>query len=111
MNNKNNIFFFFLIHFSQCNIGREPFPLPPAPAPASLEPESYYEDPQPYDPISINGTSLIEPKGALHTNYPLQLILFFDLVQKWLGYWFLLLLLLSYESEPVVIECSVWAPL
>ncbi|ROI81876.1 Actin filament-associated protein 1-like 2 [Anabarilius grahami] len=37
-----------------CNIGREPFPLPPAPAPASLEPESYYEDPQPYDPISIN---------------------------------------------------------
>ncbi|XP_048026499.1 actin filament-associated protein 1-like 2 isoform X2 [Megalobrama amblycephala] len=37
-----------------CNIGREPFPLPPAPAPACLEPESYYEDPQPYDPISIN---------------------------------------------------------
>lgn len=82
MNNENNIFLFFLIHFSQCNIGREPFPLPPAPAPASLEPESYYEDPQPYDPISINGTSLIEPKGALHTNYPLQLILFFDVHVK-----------------------------
>ncbi|XP_016122736.1 actin filament-associated protein 1-like 2 [Sinocyclocheilus grahami] len=37
-----------------CNMGREPFPLPPPPAPASIEPESYYEDPQPYDPISIN---------------------------------------------------------
>lgn len=37
-----------------CNMGREPFPLPQAPAPASMENESYYEDPQPYDPININ---------------------------------------------------------
>ncbi|XP_058649430.1 actin filament-associated protein 1-like 2 isoform X2 [Onychostoma macrolepis] len=37
-----------------CTLGREPFPLPPAPAPACIETESYYEDPQPYDPISIN---------------------------------------------------------
>jgi len=60
--------------FSQCNLGREPFPLPPAPAPASLVPESYYEDPQPYDPISINGTSLFGPKGPLHANYLLLVI-------------------------------------
>ncbi|KAA0725079.1 Actin filament-associated protein 1-like 2 [Triplophysa tibetana] len=31
------------------NIGREPFPLPPTPAPASLETEGYYEEAQPYD--------------------------------------------------------------
>uniref|UniRef100_A0A8C2A825 Actin filament-associated protein 1-like 2 n=1 Tax=Cyprinus carpio TaxID=7962 RepID=A0A8C2A825_CYPCA len=37
-----------------CNMVREPFPLPPTPAPACIETESYYEDPQPYDPISIN---------------------------------------------------------
>ncbi|KAI2658384.1 Actin filament-associated protein 1-like 2 [Labeo rohita] len=41
-------------HERQCNMGREPFPLPPAPAPACIQPEGYYEDPQPYDPISIN---------------------------------------------------------
>ncbi|XP_073723130.1 actin filament-associated protein 1-like 2 isoform X3 [Misgurnus anguillicaudatus] len=31
------------------NIGREPFPLPPAPDPASLDTEGYYEEAQPYD--------------------------------------------------------------
>lgn len=31
------------------NIGREPFPLPPTPAPASLDTEGYYEEAQPYD--------------------------------------------------------------
>ncbi|XP_067225000.1 actin filament-associated protein 1-like 2 isoform X2 [Chanodichthys erythropterus] len=50
-----------------CNIGREPFPLPPAPAPASLEPESYYEDPQPYDPISINEDT--EPVSSSYESY------------------------------------------
>ncbi|XP_059388453.1 actin filament-associated protein 1-like 2 isoform X2 [Carassius carassius] len=49
-----------------CNIGREPFPLPPAPAPACLETESYYEDPQPYDPISINDT---EPVSSSYESY------------------------------------------
>ncbi|XP_048026500.1 actin filament-associated protein 1-like 2 isoform X3 [Megalobrama amblycephala] len=50
-----------------CNIGREPFPLPPAPAPACLEPESYYEDPQPYDPISINEDT--EPVSSSYESY------------------------------------------
>ncbi|XP_052426969.1 actin filament-associated protein 1-like 2 isoform X2 [Carassius gibelio] len=49
-----------------CNMGREPFPLPPAPAPACLETESYYEDPQPYDPISINDT---EPVSSSYESY------------------------------------------
>ncbi|KAG1954914.1 actin filament-associated protein 1-like [Pimephales promelas] len=53
--------------FSQCNLGREPFPLPPAPAPASLVPESYYEDPQPYDPISINEDT--EPVSSSYESY------------------------------------------
>ncbi|XP_077056773.1 actin filament-associated protein 1-like 2 isoform X2 [Siphateles boraxobius] len=50
-----------------CNLGREPFPLPPAPAPASLMPESYYEDPQPYDPISINEDT--EPVSSSYESY------------------------------------------
>lgn len=45
-------------------MGREPFPLPQAPAPASMENESYYEDPQPYDPININGTSPIGSRNS-----------------------------------------------
>ncbi|XP_051524052.1 actin filament-associated protein 1-like 2 isoform X2 [Myxocyprinus asiaticus] len=32
-----------------CNLGRDPFPLPPTPAPASIEGEGYYEEAQPYD--------------------------------------------------------------
>ncbi|XP_016367551.1 actin filament-associated protein 1-like 2 isoform X2 [Sinocyclocheilus rhinocerous] len=50
-----------------CNMGREPFPLPPPPAPASIEPESYYEDPQPYDPISINEDT--EPVSSSYESY------------------------------------------
>ncbi|XP_073684243.1 actin filament-associated protein 1-like 2 isoform X2 [Garra rufa] len=50
-----------------CNIGREPFPLPPAPAPACIQPEGYYEDPQPYDPISINEDT--EPVSSSYESY------------------------------------------
>ncbi|XP_059387084.1 actin filament-associated protein 1-like 2 isoform X2 [Carassius carassius] len=50
-----------------CNMGREPFPLPPIPASASIEPESYYEDPQPYDPISINEDT--EPLSSSYESY------------------------------------------
>ncbi|XP_050980357.1 actin filament-associated protein 1-like 2 isoform X2 [Labeo rohita] len=50
-----------------CNMGREPFPLPPAPAPACIQPEGYYEDPQPYDPISINEDT--EPVSSSYESY------------------------------------------
>uniref|UniRef100_A0A672MDM4 Actin filament-associated protein 1-like 2 n=1 Tax=Sinocyclocheilus grahami TaxID=75366 RepID=A0A672MDM4_SINGR len=50
-----------------CNMGREPFPLPPPPAPACIETESYYEDPQPYDPISINEDT--EPVSSSYESY------------------------------------------
>lgn len=61
---------------------REPFPLPPTPAPACIETESYYEDPQPYDPISINGMSQIGSKVDLNTHYLLWFILYFDVHVK-----------------------------
>uniref|UniRef100_A0A672MFJ5 Actin filament-associated protein 1-like 2 n=1 Tax=Sinocyclocheilus grahami TaxID=75366 RepID=A0A672MFJ5_SINGR len=48
-------------------MGREPFPLPPPPAPACIETESYYEDPQPYDPISINEDT--EPVSSSYESY------------------------------------------
>ncbi len=67
---------------SQCTLGREPFPLPPAPAPACIETESYYEDPQPYDPISINGTSRIGSQVDLNTHYLLWFFLYFDVHVK-----------------------------
>ncbi|KTG04548.1 hypothetical protein cypCar_00000687 [Cyprinus carpio] len=50
-----------------CNMVREPFPLPPTPAPACIETESYYEDPQPYDPISINEDT--EPVSSSYESY------------------------------------------
>ncbi|KAL1264527.1 hypothetical protein QQF64_004882, partial [Cirrhinus molitorella] len=50
-----------------CNMGREPFPLPPTPAPACIQPEGYYEDPQPYDPISINEDT--EPVSSSYESY------------------------------------------